>query len=111
MKIVLHRRESTDAHFTSRAELSALAEVMSRLGLSRRCDSIFLARSYHASEYLNTFVMLLNEGGVWRMSVIFIRSGRCCRCWGWHGFRVPMRWATGFAGLDEGVADASCWSV
>ena len=67
MKIVPHRSESTDAHFTSRAGLSALAEVMSRLGLGRLCDRIFPARGsnrgYHASEYLNTFVMLLNEGG------------------------------------------------
>ena len=67
MKIVAHRRESTDAQFTSRAGLSALAEVMSRLGLSELCDRIFPARGsnrgFHASEYLNTFVMLFNEGG------------------------------------------------
>ena len=67
MKIVPHRRESTDAQFTSRAGLSALAEVMSRLGLSRLCDSMFPARGsnrgFHPSEYVNTFVMMLNEGG------------------------------------------------
>ncbi len=53
MKIVPHRRESTDTDFTSQVVLSAFAEAMSRLGLSRLCDSIIPKRGnnrgYHAA--------------------------------------------------------------
>ena len=63
MKTVPHRRESTDAQFTSRAGLSVPAEVMSRLGPDLLCDRMFPALGNNHGFHPGEYVMMLNEVG------------------------------------------------
>ena len=67
MKSLPYSLATTKDHLTSRGGLLLLAEVMSQLGLSELVNSYFPApgsnRGYSPSDYVNTFVMMLNEGG------------------------------------------------
>ena len=67
MKSLPYKLKTTNDILTSRSGLILLAEVMSQLKLTQLVDQHFPLpgsnRGYSASDYVNTFVMLLNEGG------------------------------------------------
>ena len=67
MKSLPYKLESTNDILTSRGGLTLIAEVMSQLRLTELVDQHFPIpgsnRGFSASDYVNTFVMLVNEGG------------------------------------------------
>lgn len=67
MKSLPYKLETTNDILTSRGGLTILGEVMSQLNLSKLIDQHFPSpgsnRGYWASDYVNTFIMMLNEGG------------------------------------------------
>lgn len=67
MKSLPYKLETTNDILTSRAGLTVLAEVMNQLNLAKLIDRHFPSpgsnRGYLASSYVNTFILMLNEGG------------------------------------------------
>lgn len=67
MKSLPYKLETTNDILTSRGGLTILAQVMSQLNLSNLINRHFPRpgsnRGYRASDYVNTFIMMLNEGG------------------------------------------------
>ena len=67
MKSLPYKLATTNDILTSRGGLTVLAEVMNQLNLSALVDQHFPQpgsnRGYLASDYVNTFVVMLNEGG------------------------------------------------
>jgi hypothetical protein len=67
MKSLPYKLETTNDILTSRGGLTVLAQVMSQLNLSVLINQHFPPpgsnRGYWASDYVNTFIMMLNEGG------------------------------------------------